>query len=226
MQASTKMKINSWMLWAAVSAVSCAASAQTAQKAEKVESSKIMTRDELRACTKAKTAIADLAASMATRKTELDAEKAQLAPARAELSRLQPQLDEAAAAFKAVDADVREHNKLIDAWNVDMEEAAASQMKSAERRRVQLKKDRVALDQKATALADARDKLGKKYNDEVARFNAVAQSIEARAKAWNQKNEELAKDGDRHFDMRSEYGLECASRRFREEDEAAIKAGK
>jgi len=220
------MKINSWMLWAAVSAVSCAASAQTAQKAEKVESSKIMTRDELRACTKAKTAIADLAASMATRKTELDAEKAQLAPARAELSRLQPQLDEAAAAFKAVDADVREHNKLIDAWNVDMEEAAASQMKSAERRRAQLKKDRVALDQKATALADARDKLGKKYNDEVARFNAVAQSIEARAKAWNQKNEELAKDGDRHFDMRSEYGLECASRRFREEDEAAIKAGK
>jgi capsule polysaccharide export protein KpsE/RkpR len=56
-------------------------------------------------------------------------------------------------------------------------------------------------------------------------FNARAKALEARATAWNQRNEALTARVRTVNNEREVWLTDCADRRYREEDEIAIKRG-
>lgn len=194
--------------------------------AAKAETNRLMTRDELRACMKAADDIKQRTASLEQRKAALTQEKAKIAPANEELKGYRTELASYVDAVKAADAAVRAHAEKVEVWNNELKDAEESKMKTAERRKKQLLAERAELDATNKALIDARAAKVKEYDAAVERFNARAKGVEAMVNDWNQRNEKLADDGDALLEARTNYAADCANRRFREEDELAIKQGK
>jgi len=60
----------------------------------------------------------------------------------------------------------------------------------------------------------------------VAAFNAKATVMDGKVVAWNQRNEEWNKTSKALEADRAKWVADCADRRYREDDEKAIKAGK
>ena len=96
-------------------------------------------------------------------------------------------------------------------------------MKSAERRKKELLTERNEIAAKEKSLIAQRDAEYKLYEAAVSRFNERGKSVDVLIATWNQKNKSLASESDRVTDMREEYAADCANRRFREEDELALK---
>ena len=57
-------------------------------------------------------------------------------------------------------------------------------------------------------------------------YNANAKAVEARVVDWNTRNQAWNDAGVNLETERQEWVQQCADRRYREDDEAAIKAGK
>lgn len=186
---------------------------------------KVQTREELRACLKLKDTLATSTADWQKRKDAHEATRGEIRALTEKLKADKAEVDTAMEAFKLADAELAEHTKLIDRWNEEVKEVDASKMKSAERRKAALQKERVGLEAKNKELEAARAEKVKTYDAAVASYNAKVAESQATVKAWNDKNEALEKEGDKLTDLRLDYGDKCANRRFREEDEEAIRKG-
>lgn len=196
-------------------------------EAPKMEAaSKMMTRDELRACMKLADDTKALAASLESRKAELAADKLKIAPASEELKAPKEELNRLMAEVKEADNAVKVHAQKIDVWNAEFEEVKASTMKSAEQRKKQLQGERAALEATNKQLVDVRAAKFKDYEAAAERFNVKAKGLDAMVQSWNQRNEKLYNDSEAVLEMKANYGADCANRRFKEEDEEAIKKGK
>ena len=71
-----------------------------------------------------------------------------------------------------------------------------------------------------------RDKAFAVYEAAVAKFNARGKELEASITEWNARNQQLVTEAEKVSDLREDYAADCSNRRFREEDEIAIKQGK
>lgn len=199
-----------------------AAPAQTAPKGK----DKVQTREELRACMKLKDQIAAFAVDLDKRKAAHEAGRAEVRGQTDQIKAFKVEVDQALEAYKAANAELAEQVKLIDRWNEEVKEVDASTMKSAERRKAALKKERVGLDARNTELVKARDEKLKAYEDSVARYNGRVAEGQAKVDAWNAAGSALTEEGNKLTDLRLDYGENCANRRFREEDEEAIRKGR
>lgn len=213
-------------LSAAVALAFCVLPAAQAQTAPKKPADKVQTRDELRACMKLKDTIASSTEDWQKRKTAHEATRGDIRGLTDAIKADKAEVDAAMATFKTADAELAEHTKSIDAWNEQVKEVDASKMKSAERKKAQLMRERTELEAKNKTLEDARSEKAKAYDAAVARYNAKVSGSQAQVKAWNDKTEALEKEGDKLTDLRLDYSETCANRRFREEDEEAIRKGR
>jgi chromosome segregation ATPase len=202
------------------------ASAQGTAPKPKPVAKAVMSKDELRACmklnadTKAKAQL--LEAPVAT----LAADRQKIDDAKAEIAVIRQEVDKHKDAFQTANDAVKSSTSRIDAWSAELKELEASPMKSAERRKKELLLERNELASKEKALIVQRDSEYKLYEAAVARFNERGKGLDAQVLDWNQRNKSLASELDRVTDMREEYAADCANRRFREDDETAIKSGK
>ena len=187
---------------------------------------RLMTRDELRACMKLQDDIKAKAVAVEGTQKVLAQEKQDLTPTRDGLKSLRDDVEKYSGLFKKIDADVRDQAKRIEQWNAEMKEVEESSMRSAEQRKKQLQKEQPELVARNNELIAAREQQYKLYEAAVERFNARGKGLEASVKDWNERNERLADDADKVLDLREKYAHECSRRRFREEDEQAIKQGK
>jgi chromosome segregation ATPase len=109
--------------------------------------------------------------------------------------------------------------------------------KTLDGEKADLAKERETLDQQVKTVAAERDTVDKAdeaavkaYNDKVnamiATHNTRKAEIDAKVDGWNAKNRALGERAQAQEQSLKNYNDTCAARRFREEDEKAIRAGK
>lgn len=189
---------------------------------------RVMTRDELRTCMR-------LQQSNDSRMDEIDRRQAQLAKEREELANapdpsagVRAAVQEKLKAVEEADAAYGAHGKAIEEWNNRMAEfeARAKDMRNADRRRQVLKQEQFALKATEQQLLAARNEKVAAYEASVKEANEKLGQGGNRNADWNKRSEALAADEQSVLDSRRKWATECGDRRFREEDEIAIKAGK
>ena len=195
---------------------------------------KILTREELRACFAMQEQLKGRGPELEREKAQLQQEKTSLAQAgealKAEKDTLERTREQSAAPFRAK-AD--EHGRRIADFNrkaAELAELEKSKRQSdrAERERVRQAHDaeRAQLETQEAALRTEMDTLNKANADAAGSMNARITEHEQKVRDWNTRNDAFTArvDGQRTADDR--FKSECASRRYREDDEIAIRQGK
>ncbi len=212
---------------AAASAASAAAD-KTLSLGGKASAGPILTRDELRACLNQEENIRKRLEAHTALRAPLDKEKAELAAAqqslrteRAPLEAMKKQADELSERMKAYGARVTAWNDSVAAFN-----ANAPTGTKADRERAALNKEREDLGVQQKALDTEKTDFAAKSELVVREYNAKAAAVDAQVTSWNQRNEQWNQDARSLEADRSEWVINCADRRYREDDETAIKRGK
>jgi len=189
---------------------------------------KLMSKEELRACMKLKSDIDSRRADITKRSEALKEEKLTLSQPTPAFAEARARVDAQLERVKQADNAVKEQAQRVQEWNDRMAEFEANkkEMRNADRRANVLKQERVELQADAKKLNDARAEQVAVYEGLVKAANDLRGSQGNRAEDWNKRNDALADEEDAIIDMRANYAADCANRRFREDDEAAIKAGK
>lgn len=189
---------------------------------------RIMTKDELRTCMRLKESNDSGMAEIERRQAQLDKEREELANAPDSSAGIRAAVDEKLAAVKQADAAYGEHGKAIQDWNERMAafEARAKDMRNADRRREVLRQEHIALKATETRLLAERNEKVALYEAAVKEANEKLSQPSGRNAEWNKRSEALAADEQALLDSRRKWASECGDRRFREDDEAAIRAGK
>jgi hypothetical protein len=189
---------------------------------------RIMTKDELRACTQLKASNDAGTAEIARRQELMSKERSDLAAAPDPAGSAKAEVEQQLKAVEQADAAVREHAKAVEDWNTRMAEfeAKSKDMRNADRRRTVLRQEQLALKAAEQKLVTDRNEKVAVYERGVTAANEAINNNAGRNADWNKRNEELAAAEDRLLDARHKWATECSNRRFREEDEIAIKAGK
>ena len=223
-------------LWLAACSVAVAQSAPAAQAAGGATRSlgsgtgggPLLTREELRACL-------NQGASMRTRTTELDGQRAALNKEKDAIAAEQQSLREARAPIEAMKPQTDELNQRmrafkvrVDDWTARAEAFNASGKTGvwADRENKALQKERKEIEAERATLDAERDRLAAASKDIVGSYNERAAALETRVKEWNRRNEELNKASSALEDEREKWVTGCADRRYREDDEKAIRAGR
>jgi chromosome segregation ATPase len=188
----------------------------------------LLTREELRACL-------NQGASMRTRTADLDGQRAALNQEKDAIATEQQSLREARAPIEAMKPQTDDLNQRmrvfkvrVDDWTARAEAFNASGKTGvwADRESKALQKERKEIEAERVALDAERERLAAASKDIVGSYNERAAALEARVKEWNRRNEELNKAASALEDEREKWVTGCADRRYREDDEIAIKAGK
>ncbi|HJV71081.1 hypothetical protein [Ideonella sp.] len=211
-------------------AIQSPALAQTDTKtlSGKTGTGKVMTRDELRACMKQQE-------SLAQRKTELETRQNKIAAERIEI---QKETD----AIKAEQEGLSSRKGAVDALNARMTafsdkvkdlqqrrdtfEASGRGGPTAERERRKLDKEAADIKKEEAELNAEREKIQAGGNDAVDKLNARVEAQQQVAQGWNDRSKKLGADQQAYEDDRINWIDSCGNRRYREDDEKAIKAGK
>ncbi|PWF42504.1 hypothetical protein [Massilia glaciei] len=212
--------------------LSLANPAAIAQKpgAAKAGNDKVMTREELRSCMKLKAAnLAHVKELNDKLDAHGDEREKLLAATPVDTGKgLREEAGRQLEIVKAADALVVENSKQIDAWNERMAEFHKNKkdMRQAFRKEQELKAERNVLQAKNDGLIADRTAKVAVYEASVAAANAAIVQTGSGNEEWNKRNKELALEEAQLKASRQRYTDDCASRRFREDDEKAINAGK
>lgn len=188
----------------------------------------ILTRDELRACLKQEETIRVRLSEHEAARAPIDQER-QGVTAKQEALRLErAQVDALATKTHAFRAKMEAHADRVAAWNRDVEafNARAPQGAAGERERVRINTEREGLQKAQAELEAERVAMAGDNEKTIASFNAKAKEVEATVDQWNQRNKGWNDAGARLEAERKEWVAACADRRYREDDENAIKAGR
>jgi len=188
----------------------------------------LLTREELRACL-------NQGASIRTRTTDLDAQRGALNAEKEAIAAEQQSLREARAPIDAMKPQADALNERmktfkvrVDDWTARVNEFNAAEKTGvwADRQQKALQKERKEIEAERAVLDAERDRMAAASKDVVGSYNERAAALETRVKGWNQRNEDLNKASVALENEREKWITGCADRRYREDDEIAIKAGK
>jgi hypothetical protein len=189
----------------------------------------IMTRDELRVCLTEEAALRTRLAETERGREPMEAEKAALAVERQGFSEERVAMEQAQKdataglndGFKAFAAKVEMSNARVQAFN-----EAGKTGSAADRERTAINKEREALDAERKALEAEKDGLIAKLQARVTAYNDKAKVVDQRVTDWNTRNNKANEAALSLEAERKDWVANCSNRRYREEDEMAIKAGK
>jgi DNA repair exonuclease SbcCD ATPase subunit len=187
----------------------------------------VMTRDELRACIKQQASLQTMSDTYEAKKTQLDADRTALL---AETQGVRGDLGDAteqAAKVNELNQRTAEVAERVNDWNVRWNEFQSSKRSGpiVDRQRRQLINEQKALKAENDALDAEREKLGG-TGAGAAEANARSDALNARTVAWNDRNKALVAEGEKLAQERDLWASECGNRRYREDDETAIRQGK
>jgi len=189
----------------------------------------ILTRDELRVCLNQEGDIRGrIEKHEALRPAIADEKNAIVAlqdALKAELTALQPRHKEAVETLNAKNVA---HGKRVEAFNESAKAFAASGRSgpAQERARKELNDEQVAINAAAKALDGERVATIERLQSETKAFNDKKAALDTRIAEWNTRNKDWNDANLRLEDERKGWIENCSDRRYREEDETAIKAGK
>ncbi len=191
-------------------------------------SSKLLTRDELRACMTQRDALAARLAELDTARGKLDAERAALGQEqqalkteRESMAGMRAEIDGMNAKTKAFQEDVDGWNKRVATFNESKQTGAP-----AEKQRVELNEFGESLKKRQAALQTERETILGRGDSAIKGFNARAAGLDQKVAEWNERNGKLNDEVDKTKTERAAWSTECGERRYREDDEKAILSGK
>jgi chromosome segregation ATPase len=188
----------------------------------------ILTREELRACFSQEESIRTRLTALETRRNALNQEKAGLAAEQQALRAERGPVDDLRQQGEAMNARVKAFGARVEAYNqrtADFE-AKGSSGAQGDRQRAELKAERDALEKQRFEIEADSTRLRSDSEGAVRAYNAKAGALEARVSDWNGRNDAMNETSKGLETERQAWLDGCADRRYREEDEAAIRRGK
>lgn len=186
----------------------------------------VMTREELRTCLKQKETLNAQVAAYEAEREALATEKTALIEAKKQIDQETGGVEDGAAKVNAINKRTADLAARVDDWNARWSEFEKEKKSGpfADRQRRKLKDEQRGLQAEQEAIDKDRAALGdvSGSSDEV---NAKVQALNARTVAWNDRNGKIAKMADDVAQARDLWTGECGNRRFREDDEIAIRNG-
>lgn len=181
----------------------------------------IMTKEELRACMKREADVEQRRTAAEASKAALDAERAEVVKLSQSLQPLKADAEAKGQAIRQLNERMRELSGRIQAFNAKAAQPAAddSARQALQAEEKQLKADTAALQAEGAPLQPA-------YDAAVNTLNEQSKVHDTRAAAWNEKQAVLVAETAAAEEQRQAWLRDCADRRYREDDEKAIKAGK
>ncbi len=213
---------------AAPAKAASAAGEKTLSLGGKSSGGPILTRDELRVCISQEESIRKRLDAHAALRPPLDQQKADLTTAqqglrteRAPLEDMKKKAEDLAQRMKGYGDRVGTWNERVKTFNTDNPTGA-----KGDRERTALNKEREDLAVVQKALEAEKTEFAAKSEAMVRDYNVKAAAVDAQVTDWNQRNEQWNLDARALEADRSEWVINCADRRYREDDETAIKRGK
>jgi chromosome segregation ATPase len=188
----------------------------------------LLTRDELRACFSQEESIRTRIAALDARRAPLDQEKANLATEQQALRTEREPIDAFKKTADDLGARLKDYATRVQAWNDKVAAFNASPPKGTafERQRNDINNERAALEVQQKELETEKAKLGSDSEAAVKNYNTKAVTLDGRVTDWNQRNESWNKDSKALEAERATWVTSCSDRRYREDDEIAIRKGK
>lgn len=188
----------------------------------------VLTRDELRACLKQEETIRVRLSEHEAARAPIDQQRPALTAQQDALRAERAQVDAASAKVTTFRAKMEAHAARVAAWNRDVEafNARPPQGPLGERERLRINAEREGLQKAQTDLEAERVAMTADNEKVVSNFNAKAKEAEAAVAQWNERNKAWNETGLRLEEERKGWVAACADRRYREDDEFAIKAGR
>ncbi|HEY0488692.1 MAG TPA: hypothetical protein VGD30_04190 [Telluria sp.] len=191
---------------------------------------RVMSKDELRACMALKDSNDRGAAELERSQEKMSKERSELART-PEAASPDPKVDvdPFRKAAEEADAKIRAHGIAVRDWNARMTEfeAKVKDMRhGADRARTALKREQAALTAAEPQLLANQTETIAAYERAVADYNKKVEQRGSRNVDWNKRNADLLAVQERLNESQRKWTAECGNRRFREDDETAIKAGK
>lgn len=190
----------------------------------------IMTRDELRACMQEQDAFKKRADDMKAQRATLDQERTER---QAENESIKQERDALQAKIKAASDDfnvkAKAHQDAVAAFNEKMKDANDAVERgdpSAERKRDRIAREGKALNDESEALNAEVAKLKGSFQGDQDALNAKVTAFQTKVDDWNTRNKKLEADSIAYDDDLSHWKRTCGNRRYREDDETAIRKGK
>jgi chromosome segregation ATPase len=188
----------------------------------------LLTRDELRACLAQQESIRKRLeehdaqrVALSSERDALVAEKDTLGADRARIDVAKKALDDLGARFAAYGNRVTALNDRVARFDGMQSRGGPTvdrERNAIERERAEIEKERVALDADRTRLVGEAEAAVKSFNDK-------AGALDARMTGWNERNGQWNGATTTIESDREQWVRNCANRRYREDDETAIRRG-
>lgn len=213
---------------AAAPAAAPAADGKTLSFAAGSGTGPILTKEELRVCLAQEESLRTRLAEGEARRPPLNQEKDAITAEQAALRAERAPIDDFKRQADEFKARMDAHTRRVEAWNQRVQEFNASPPSgpAAERRRTELNKEREEIEKSNKEFDAERTRLQTDSAAAVAAYNAKAQALDTKVSDWNARNQKANDDARALEAERQGWVDTCANRRYREDDEIAIKRGK
>jgi chromosome segregation ATPase len=196
--------------------------------AQAVKGSKgaIMSKEELRTCLAQKDAVDKRRGEVTTSNEQLTRERDALQQTGAALRAEGSQIEQRNNAIRALAERNREHQAKVQDWN-----GRAAKLKDAprgdqEKLLAELNAEKDGLQKSFDALKAEQAQLTTGYSEQVTAYNTRAEEHARNVEALNTRATQLTAQSEAEARDRDAWRTTCADRRYREDDEIAIKRGK
>ncbi|MBX3638716.1 MAG: hypothetical protein KF683_25365 [Rubrivivax sp.] len=188
----------------------------------------LLTRDELRACLQREESIRTRIAEVEVARQPLDREKETIAVEQEALRTERAAIDERRRLVEEFGARMKVYGDRVADWNARVKDFNDADRKggAADRQRTRLNKEREDLEKERLALEAEKVQLNASNEEIIRAYNAKASALETRIAAWNDRNRRWNDDSVLVEAERKDWVNGCSNRRYREEDELAIKRGR
>ncbi len=188
----------------------------------------ILTRDELRACFDQEASIRTRLDGMDAVRTQLSTEKQAIAAEQATLRTERAPLDAIKVRADALSVRLKDYSARVENWNQRVAALNDSKAKGSEadKQRTTLNAEREVFVKEGPGLEAEKVPFTADSEVAVKAYNSKAQVVDARVTAWNERNQKTNEQAAVIEAERATWVTACSDRRYREEDEVAIRKGK
>jgi chromosome segregation ATPase len=188
----------------------------------------ILTRDELRVCFQQEEALRKRLEDIESQRAALDKEKQTIAADQAALREARAPIDDLKRQAEVLSERVKDFGARVESWNkrVAAFNEAGRSGSSADKERNDLNKERDDLGVQQKAIEADKAEFAGRSDTIVKAYNEKAGVLDARVQDWNLRNSQWTEESRGREAERKTWVANCADRRYREDDETAIKAGK
>jgi chromosome segregation ATPase len=188
----------------------------------------LLSRDELRACLSQEESIRTRLADAESHRAVMNQEKAALGAEQQELRNGRAAVDDLKKQADDLSARMKDYGGRVESWNQRVLEFNSNNKSTpqSERQRNEINRERDELEKQQKALEAEKASFASSSDATLKVYNGKATALDAKVVDWNQRNEQWNTSTKALEAERATWVAGCADRRYREDDETAIRKGK